>query len=82
MTREQPHLSWWARLDDASLYWARGRRGLYVVALRADYWSVDHLPGASYGRPIRQLGMAPTATEAKALAQADYDLARGVEARR
>jgi hypothetical protein len=44
-------------------------------------WNVDHRRGP-HGRLRRQLGTAVTTKEGKALAQADYDLAREVEARR
>jgi hypothetical protein len=75
-------LSWWARANNANLIWATGHRGRYVVALyNGDYWNVDHRRGPR-GWLRRQLGTAATAEQAKALAQADYDRVRGVEARR
>jgi hypothetical protein len=70
-------LSWWTRPDDANRWWATGLRGRYVVALYSDYWNAEH----RRGRARRQLGVAPTAKEAKAIAQAHYDLAHRVEAR-
>jgi hypothetical protein len=66
-------LSWSTRGNDANVWWALADGGRYFVTLHNGYWNVDHRP---WRRWRRQLGMAATANEAKALAQADYYLAR------
>ena len=65
-------LDWWWS-DDRTRYWANSPHGQYVVTLNGDHWNVAVV---SWGRATRwrQLGTAATAQEAKALAQADYDL--------
>ena len=82
MTDEKT-LSWWTRADNANLHWATGGRGRYIVSAcsSGNYWNVDHRRGPG-GRMRRQLGGAATIEEAKALAQADYELAREAERRR
>ena len=62
---------------------ASGHGGNYVVTYRSEwsgghYWNAEH----QRGRRVRQLGTTATAEQAKALAQRDDDLARGVEVRR
>jgi hypothetical protein len=69
-------LSWWSWLDDASAYWASGHSGRYFVVCRREwagghYWTAEH----QRGRRVRQLGVAATLEQAKALAQRDHDLA-------
>jgi len=77
MTAKHVQLSWWWR-DDRTLYWANGwRRGGYVVECDGDRWNVDHVDHRR-GTKRRRLGMTATAKAAKALAQTDYDLVRGV----
>jgi hypothetical protein len=70
-------LSWWSHADDASVHWAGGHSGNYVVTYRSEwsgghYWNAEH----QRGRRVRQLGVAATLEQAKALAQRDHDRAR------
>ena len=64
-------------VDNANLWWANCCRGYYVVEPLhgGGYWNVDHRRWP-HGTRRRQLGTAATAQEARALAQADYDLVR------
>jgi hypothetical protein len=67
-------LSWWSRSDGETRYWARVRgNGRYVISLAGagDIWNVDHR--IQRGRMRRQLGFAYTVTDAKQIAQHDYD---------
>jgi hypothetical protein len=76
MTRKQARLSWW-HLDDKSVHWASGRRGrghYMITPCSSDHWNVDHRRGPR-GSWRRQLGIAATVEQAKAIAQTDYDLA-------
>jgi hypothetical protein len=81
VTGKYVRLSWWSRSDNANLHWASGCRGCYVVAHNGDNWSVDHRRGL-HGTKQRHLGTAATVMEARAIAQADFDLVRSVEPRR
>jgi hypothetical protein len=77
MTDDTNALAWWharkALRGSRNEWWAMASCSRYVVALCGDYWNVAHQP---IHRRRRQLGTAATANEAKAIAQADYDLAR------
>jgi hypothetical protein len=65
-------LSWW-HLDDK--HWANSHPGHYVIAPSAgDYWNVDHQRGPR-GSKRQHLGIAATVEQAKAIAEADYNLA-------
>jgi TolA-binding protein len=75
MTTKQTRLSWW-HLDDKNVHWASGCRGrghYMITPCSDDRWSVDHRRGPQ-GSWRRQLGTAVTIAEAKAIAQANYDL--------
>ena len=77
MTDDTNALSWWhakkALRGSRNEWWALAGCGRYVVARDGDNWNVHHQP---WHVRRRQLGTAATANEAKAIAQADYDLAR------
>jgi hypothetical protein len=69
-------LSSWIHGDDASLHWASGRGGDYVVTCHREYWGGNNWNAEHQrGRRRQQLGTAATVEQAKALTQRDYDLA-------
>ena len=75
-SKQDKALAWCCRADDASMHWAGGQGGSYVVTYHrawsgGGFWNAAHEPG----RRRRQLGTAATVEQAKALAQRDHDLA-------
>ena len=83
--KKQQTLSWWARAVDPDLYWALPARGRYVARpVQAVGYAAPFVWYVAFRRRHKEeiVGTADSLTKAKDLAHADYDLARGAEARR
>jgi hypothetical protein len=64
-------LAWQVKDDNSTVYWAKGRRGRYVVMRIGKVWRADHCPARKWMG--RCLGLVDTLEEAKQLAQRDHE---------